>query len=131
DALSYVWGPSDKPYSLITSNWVILITESLHSVLHDLRLEDRHRCLWADGICINQEDSVEKSNQVALMGEIYKSCRHVLVYLGPQGEETDGAFDLIRAYWRKNMMWGISVKNLFLRPWFRRVWVVQEFILGR
>jgi hypothetical protein len=168
EAISYVWGSSHKPCSLITSNGVIPITESLHSVLHDLRLEDRHRCLWADGICINQEDSTEKANQVALMGEIYSSCRRVLVYLGPQEEDTDGAFDLIRAYWRNNMAWGIvddrhlgpvatsqylgidlpdnqrrydmpsfnderwqSVKNLFSRPWFHRMWVVQEFILGR
>jgi hypothetical protein len=38
--------------------------------------------LWADAVCINQADNLEKSEQVAMMGSIYSAARNVSVCLG-------------------------------------------------
>ncbi|KAH7391698.1 heterokaryon incompatibility protein-domain-containing protein [Pyrenochaeta sp. MPI-SDFR-AT-0127] len=37
---------------------------------------------WIDAICINQDDNAERSSQVRLMGELYRSARLVLGWLG-------------------------------------------------
>ncbi|KAH7377810.1 heterokaryon incompatibility protein-domain-containing protein [Pyrenochaeta sp. MPI-SDFR-AT-0127] len=38
--------------------------------------------LWVDAVCINQMDTAEKSQQVALMGQIYRQCSQVRIWLG-------------------------------------------------
>jgi hypothetical protein len=38
--------------------------------------------LWADAICINQMDPVEKASQILHMGEIYSQAHRVVVWLG-------------------------------------------------
>ena len=43
--------------------------------------------IWADAICINQEDEVEKSWQVGMMGRIYEQAAFTLVWLGEDGGE--------------------------------------------
>jgi hypothetical protein len=47
-----------------------------------MRLNDKARTLWADQICIDQDNAVEKSQQISLMDIIYRNARHVLVWLG-------------------------------------------------
>lgn len=71
EAISYVWGSSDRCVELVCDNEQMFITTSLSVVLHRVRLPDRPRTLWADSICINQEDPDEKGCQVSLMGGIY------------------------------------------------------------
>jgi hypothetical protein len=36
-----------------------------------MRDVDRNTVVWADALCINQQDATEKSVQVRLMGDIY------------------------------------------------------------
>jgi hypothetical protein len=38
--------------------------------------------LWIDSICINQEDTVEKTAQERCMAEIFATLRRVLIWLG-------------------------------------------------
>jgi hypothetical protein len=38
--------------------------------------------LWVDAVCINQSDLPEKSQQVAVMGQIYRKCAQVQIWLG-------------------------------------------------
>jgi hypothetical protein len=59
------------------------ITPNLEEALRHLRLPDKTRSLWADSICINQEDAEERGHQVAMMDQIYSKARQVLIYLGP------------------------------------------------
>lgn len=95
EAVSYVWGtqvlgvfvfvPEVRKY--------LQVTNCLELVLRDLRLPDKKRCLWIDGICINQNDQNdiekrEKNHQVRLMGKIYNSAHRVLVHLGRPTELT-------------------------------------------
>lgn len=44
--------------------------------------EDTWAYIWCDALCINQNDNVEKSHQVALMGRIYSTAAFVLAWLG-------------------------------------------------
>ncbi|KAK0620816.1 heterokaryon incompatibility protein-domain-containing protein, partial [Immersiella caudata] len=84
DALSYVWGlPS--PTDVIAVNGVtVSVGCSLSSSLRCLRLPDRPRCIWADAICINQQDDAEKSWQVAMMADIYRYAENVRVFVGDE-----------------------------------------------
>ncbi len=95
DALSYVWG-EPRP-SGIAEYTVLLregdvqnpleLTKNLYEALKRLRLSDCTRRIWVDQICINQEDSDERSKQVRFMGRIFKNASHVLVWLGLDEEK--------------------------------------------
>jgi hypothetical protein len=44
--------------------------------------------LWADALCINQDDLDERTRQVELMRRIYSDAELVLSWLGQQDDET-------------------------------------------
>lgn len=48
--------------------------------------------MWADGICINQEDIEEKTQQVKQMGQTYALARHTIIFLGSVTPEAVNAF---------------------------------------
>lgn len=70
------------------------LTENLAFALWCFRYNAKPRLLWIDQVCINQHDIDEKTQQVCLMGNIYKSAKTVLVWLG---EEIDGVGALFEA----------------------------------
>ncbi|KAK4169651.1 heterokaryon incompatibility [Cladorrhinum sp. PSN259] len=67
------------------------ITANLFSALQHLRHVSENRVLWADAVCINQEDVDKKTVQVALMGTIYSTCTRVLIWLGEAAQESGRA----------------------------------------
>jgi len=74
----------------------------------DPELPDRHRfCgfLWADVICINQEDDAERSKQIVMMGGIYSQAKAVIVWLGEKDVHLPMALELVqscqREYWKE------------------------------
>ena len=87
EAISYVWGDSADRLSILCDQKEIHITRNLHDVLHRLRSADSIRYLWADAICINQEDAVELGLQVSIMESIYGNAKQVLVWLGQDSQE--------------------------------------------
>lgn len=72
------------------------ITESLHGALRQMRFESRARLLWADAICINQDDDKEKSAQVAMMAQIYKGGFRTLAWLGEADHRTRKALKFLK-----------------------------------
>ncbi|VUC21622.1 unnamed protein product [Clonostachys rosea] len=82
-ALSYVWGDPTKSAELICLDYACKIAQSLSDGLRRIRRADEAQIAWADAICINQNDQVEKGQQVNLMGDIYDKARDVTVWLGP------------------------------------------------
>lgn len=157
DAVSYVWGTSIKDHTILCDGYTMMITPNLSKVLHRVRLPDRPLVLWADSICINQEDVFEKGHQVALMGKIYQSAQRVLIHPGSddanQGpsvcsllEEVDKMIQAtcktIDTSWDSfpspdpddpllfDIRWN-ALHTLISQSWFDRGWVVQEAALAR
>lgn len=63
-ALSYVWGDANDTTSILVNGLPLKVTKSLETALRHLRDETRLLNVWADGVCINQRDYVEKGKQV-------------------------------------------------------------------
>jgi len=49
--------------------------------------------LWIDAICINQESIAERSQQVPIMGDIYKTAQRVFIWLGKGTKDSNLAFE--------------------------------------
>lgn len=152
-ALSYVWGSAEHAAELETPEGRVPLTASLASALKRLRQPDAQVALWADAVCINQGDNAEKSTQVRMMGDIYRTADSVIVDLGEEADDSDLAFELLSKvaeydfgpqggsaeplYLRDIDLPGANdpgwaaVRALFRRPWFRRVWIIQEFVVAK
>ena len=66
EALSYAWGNTWDKVNITCDGISVWITQNLFDTLHKIRLPNRPRFLWADAICINQEDMEERERQVRL-----------------------------------------------------------------
>ena len=103
EALSYSWGNAtatesilvlDPSVSALSLSWedtlkssaTMKISVTLSKALEALRLPGTFRYLWVDAICIDQANVEEKSEQVALMGDVYREAEAVIVWLGPQDD---------------------------------------------
>lgn len=87
-ALSYCWGVPTFDHELIIDGSLMYVTESLAAALQSLRFEDHDLLLWADSICINQQDAIEKTAQVQMMRDIYRAAARVIIWLGPSTPQT-------------------------------------------
>jgi hypothetical protein len=81
EALSYCWGDPNNKVDVICNGRRLAVTANLYDALQALRDEQKSRVLWADAMCINQTDNVEKSHQVRSMDRIYRKARAVPVWL--------------------------------------------------
>lgn len=153
-ALSYTWGELGLSQGVLCDGRELKITSNLYAALQRLRLSDRRRLVWADAICINQSDADERGKQVRLMRYIYSGAHETVVFLGEAGEEATLAIELgqkiLDLTGRSPSRAKISIDNyeschlppsqsrewislgmLYSVPWFRRVWIIQEFALSR
>ncbi|KAI1274584.1 heterokaryon incompatibility protein-domain-containing protein [Xylaria sp. FL0933] len=115
EAVSYVWGDTRKRHNITIDGATLSVTANLYGALTAFRhgplsvsssssgssSSDRSdlgtspgpapgqvRRLWADAVCINQEDLPERTSQVELMARIFAGARRVLAWLGwEEGEE--------------------------------------------
>jgi hypothetical protein len=105
EAVSYVWEdqrPPSSAYDILirdgdgNEGLLVLRTGSIFAALRQLRLPDQPRRIWADQCCIDQDNQVERSQQVQFMNRIYRDAAHVLVWLGlDTKKEAVSAFGLI------------------------------------
>jgi len=100
EALSYTWGDENKRRDIVIDDFRVSVTVNLEVALRHLRLESEPRVLWADAVCINQQDDNEKSKQVQLMLDIFASASKVLAWTGEASYDSDDAMDLISTFWR-------------------------------
>jgi hypothetical protein len=84
ETISYRW---DDETTIACNGKALSIPRSLAGALRAVRYRDKPRLLWADAICINQGDDVEKGNQVQLMRRIYSQAQGVLIWLGEAAGE--------------------------------------------
>ncbi|ORY10899.1 heterokaryon incompatibility protein-domain-containing protein [Clohesyomyces aquaticus] len=99
EALSYVWGGTEDSRSIICNGLTVHgVRKNLFDALDRLRDPEKERIIWVDGICMNQEDSEEKTAQVRLMQHIYRNARHVIVWLGTdEYDEAHRCFEILCA----------------------------------
>lgn len=124
-ALSYVWGDASDKKTILVDGFPVQITSNLYDALRDIRDESRELRLWADALCINQDDNDERALQVGLMGRIYWTAAHTIIYLDSTSHD----------YLDRPLEYSfIDVPKyhiLLKSPWFRRAWVFQEAVMSR
>jgi hypothetical protein len=167
-ALSYVWGDYRAPalgeynpdrarqeFGINCDGLEILVTLNLYQFLEQQsrRIGATEKVYyWIDQICINQQDMKEKSSQVSIMDQIYKSAKHVIAWLGPEDSFTKEAVRTIKylaclvtdihaenieAFSSRVQQEGqIDIKMwdalgaVINRAYFSRAWILQEMILA-
>jgi Heterokaryon incompatibility protein (HET) len=82
EALSYVWGIPKDTMAITLNGTVFQATRCLIAALRRLRSANAARTIWADAICINQDDMDERAQQVSIMQDIYSKASEVQVHLG-------------------------------------------------
>jgi Heterokaryon incompatibility protein (HET) len=101
NALSYVWGDANIIEEIQVEGVTVPITTSLAIALKFVpghwKNEFRDRDIstfriWADAICINQNDLDERAQQVQLMGHIYREAETVFSWLGNDLPHVNDAF---------------------------------------
>jgi heterokaryon incompatibility protein (HET) len=96
---SIKWGdPSSTLPVYIDDGTHIKVTRNLVHALQQFRRENESHLIWADAICINQDDQAiqERSHQVGIMGEIYRKSHHCLIWLGRGPLDAEECLDATR-----------------------------------
>ncbi|CAI6039785.1 unnamed protein product [Clonostachys chloroleuca] len=110
EAISYCWGTDQDQHQVVCNGKPLFMHKSLFGGLSYFRLLDKTRVLWADAVCINQADPVEKSSQVLLMPHIYSQATRVLVWLGAA---TDPVFGPVPAHTNQTIIQGLQMLPSF------------------
>lgn len=154
EALSYVWGDASVRNEILVDGLPLLITQNLFVALNHFRHVEEELRIWIDAICVNQDDLIERGQQVSLMRRVYSQAFSTKVWLGPADEDSDKALSLIHLVsdvyddcrerstaqgkdvidiyqWGHLRSWSVkeelaALGRLFRRPWWYRVWIVQE-----
>ncbi|KAF7552039.1 hypothetical protein G7Z17_g4574 [Cylindrodendrum hubeiense] len=100
-ALSYVWGDPTERKNIVINSQLVSVTKNLEDALRcapqlqdiDAR-PDRTFLLWADAICIDQNNSGERAAQLSLMAKLYQDAECVFAWLG--SEDENEAFRALR-----------------------------------
>ncbi|KAE9367140.1 HET-domain-containing protein [Stipitochalara longipes BDJ] len=139
EALSYVWGDIRDSDTILVDGCTVSVTRSLETALRHLRYPDKPRTLWVDYVCINQKDVLERSQQVAKMGSIYEQASSVVIWLGLATLNSGVGMEILRYFANEKRpqpcpVWQTyprslvyqGLQDVMTRPWFERMWVVQE-----
>jgi Heterokaryon incompatibility protein (HET)/SH3 domain len=163
-AFSYCWGDPNVKKAVFANGKLLYIPSTLwralrwqypqggHSAysLPGSREDDRLGAgiFWADAICINQNNVLEKNHQIPLMGAIYSQARQVLVYVNEANNSlaTLAYMQMITEAAKNHDRWTVvshdiisqklgrvdwdAVQVFFTQAVFRRSWVIQEIVLA-
>ena len=156
NAISYTWGTEAPQHIIKIDDVALRVRPNCHYALWQARQHFPGSRVWLDAICIDQDDLNEKAIQVNIMGDIYAKAVNVLACIGPADDSSDcirkaltnlDAFvqDLPSECWSGTdiKLWqppqdeATTVRllkqfNDFCdRPYFSRVWIVQELFCGQ
>ncbi|KAE8440370.1 hypothetical protein EG329_008322 [Mollisiaceae sp. DMI_Dod_QoI] len=150
EALSYVWGKNSSepdPPRLGLGSARLEITPNLDQALRHLRDEHQPRTFWVDAVCINQKNTHERNQQVAMMRTVYEKAARVVVWLGPATEHTSAVIRFFQqnhdssrdVHWREPSILPFgppgaafaAMHDFFDSPWWKRTWTFQEAAVAR
>ncbi|KAI8304506.1 Heterokaryon incompatibility protein 6, OR allele [Colletotrichum sp. SAR11_240] len=80
--LSYVWGDPKRFIGVNCNGKMIPVTGNLFHAIQTCLNRHPDAWLWADGICIDQDNLTERSSQVLFMGAIYRNAVMILAHPG-------------------------------------------------
>jgi hypothetical protein len=147
-ALSYAWGDPGVTTPVLVNGVEFQVTTNLESAFRHIRDDVNPLVLWTDAICINQSDTIERNHQLQLMRHIYSNA-NVLVWLGDEKDDSDQGMEFVEN-WGPRLeellsgdipmedldsffdpkAWEV-VHCLLNRTWWKRLWTLQEVVLGR
>lgn len=167
-AISYAWGDARIRRPIEIDGLDVEIPAQAEEALRSLPSaqlntvqqhgENNMPYLWIDALCINQSNNIERSQQVAIMSEIYACAQQVLVFLGQPFDghlETmkaiTAAATQLRAQYRTITSLSATLEfdaelpdiaipaaltkertfAFYSSRWFTRLWVLQEVALSR
>ncbi|KAH7126616.1 heterokaryon incompatibility protein-domain-containing protein, partial [Dendryphion nanum] len=86
-ALSYAWESAEGTTPILCEGKYLDVTKNCSRALHIIRQRARTDInLWVDAICIDQNNTppaiAERTQQIQIMGEIYRSAAHVVAWVG-------------------------------------------------
>ena len=100
--------------------------------------------MWADQVCIDQSNINERNHQVQQMDMVYGTAKSVVIDLGVPTQRTGTDMQHLQSFLQPHIKgedapWSHiaisdlerSVSNIIGRPWFERIWTVQEAVLAR
>ena len=104
EALSYTWGDHFSRQTIYvrdgdksTSAYPMSINSNLFGALRHLRQRKVSRVMWIDLLSINQTNIVERSQQVALMGDIFAAATAVPIWLGEISDHVREDFKVLHS----------------------------------
>jgi hypothetical protein len=98
--LSYTWGSDRRTANIIVNGRAFGVRKNLLAFLEQAvsSNEDPDRLFWIDQICINQQDTEERNEQVMQIGRVYKEAANMVIWLGQASfwKDSDMAMSLIQ-----------------------------------
>jgi hypothetical protein len=143
-ALSYTWDGQQRDQDLILDSSALKVSRNVLTVLPYLVQHIGPLSIWIDGVCINQDDELEKNIQVPMMHEIYTKASKTIAWLGESDSNIDEALKIIPTLIevitasknsrdalpdRSSAIW-TGIRELLSKSWFTRVWIFQEAVLA-
>src|SRR5436190_9220954 len=118
-ALSYTWGDRTDTIRIRVNNGSLSVTKNLVVFLHHATIRQRIRgymwgdpkwrvdgkvvvpptlqeWLWIDALCIDQSNVPERNAQVPKMNSIYRKAQAVIMWLGPEADDSDIAMRAVK-----------------------------------
>jgi hypothetical protein len=155
-AISYCWGDPTPTHQISLSTHPFGVTETVKQFfLRAIELGYAETSIWIDAICIDQTNIEERSQQVKLMGDVYSKAVEVLIWFGEASDDSHHAIQLLNSpqirqinnkkasssqvlellgkdpLTRPDSPAWRAMEVFLYRPWFSRLWVVQEGVLSR
>ncbi|RWA10708.1 hypothetical protein EKO27_g4385 [Xylaria grammica] len=147
--LSYTWGSPDPRQQVLINERRFEIGPNLFDFLQIFSAHYLSECedyIWIDQLCIDQSNVAERTQQVSMMNTIYSEAKEVAVWLGPSANGSDSVMKAIRGCSELGgiggrfglMSRGLKLKihhkkldALLRRPYWDRLWIVQEIVLAK
>jgi hypothetical protein len=152
-ALSYTWGDPRDVVPLQVGGTTMMVTRNLRDALIAIRSEPLISSfpVWADAVCINQNDIKERNNEVKKMLEVYRRASRVIIWLGyvPTtwnffGMKATGDVNKIvpRLLMRRSADPEVirpeectndeilTIVAILDRPYWKRIWILQELVMA-
>lgn len=138
-AISYAWGDPEDTCLMHLDGHEFPLTRTLYGALQALRSTSLEVVVWADAVCINQANIIERGLQVQIMTKIYASAKETCLWLGL--EEHNSArglalMDDLAFVYLGGLQSYISepdrvhdvraLVDIFERGYWDRLWCVQE-----